>query len=33
MEIIYVLVGYDYTSNQMDARYWRVTDETKKVLE
>ena len=33
MEIIYVLVGYDYTSNQMDARYWRVHAETRAMLE
>ena len=33
MEIIYVLIGYDYGLNQMDARYWRVHLETRAMLE
>ena len=33
MEIIYVLIGYDYGLGQMDARYWRVHAEGKKMLE
>lgn len=33
MEIIYVLIGYDYAAEQMDARYWRVTAETRAMLE
>jgi hypothetical protein len=33
MEIVYVLVGYDYGINQMDARYWRVPSSTRAMLE
>jgi len=33
MEIIYVHIGYDYYMEQMDARYWRVEGETKRMLE
>lgn len=33
MEIVYVLIGYDYKRNQMDARYWRVQAEDVLVLE
>jgi hypothetical protein len=33
MEIIYVLIGYDYGTNQMDARYWRVPSSARSMLE
>ena len=33
MEIVYVLIGYDYGADQMDARYWRVQAEDVFVLE
>jgi hypothetical protein len=33
MEIIYVLIGYDYAAEQMDARYWRVAETTRAMLE
>ena len=33
MKVIYVFIGYDYSSNQMDARYWHVTASTERLLE
>ena len=33
MEIIYVLIGYDYGNHAMDARYWRVSSSTRAMLE
>ena len=33
MEIVYVLIGYDYSNHQMDARYWRVHAVARGMLE
>jgi hypothetical protein len=33
MEIVYVDIGYDYSNNCVDARYWRVQSSERAMLE